>query len=92
MVYTGAHKSYWQNNGGSPNPAVFTPGFSQGWDDALIFLSAADGPSEMGFVSQWANRRKANFEAGGQRLGNAAWEWETGFAQGVKACRQACMG
>ena len=46
----------------------------------------------MGFVTQWARRRKVEYEQGGQQLGKAAWEWEHGFAQGVEACGRACLG
>jgi glucan 1,3-beta-glucosidase len=90
-MVTGAHTSYWQSHGGSPDPAVFAPGFAQGWDDALIFFSDPSGSSEMGFVSQWARRRKADYEAGGRKLGRAAWEWEHGFAEGVQACKTASL-
>ncbi|ORX33689.1 cytoplasm protein [Kockovaella imperatae] len=86
-----SHTSYWQANGGSPNPAVFAPGFSQGWDDALLFLGAQDGPSEMGFVSQWAGRRKQEYESQHEALGKAAWEWEHGFNQGVQAAKAVCL-
>lgn len=55
-----------------------------------MFLSAPGG-SELGFVSQWARRRKEEYEAGNQNLGKAAWEWETGFAKGVEMCKASCM-
>lgn len=45
----------------------------------------------MGFVSQWARRRKGEYEARGMKLGKAAWEWEHGFAQGVQACKMASL-
>ena len=83
--------SYWQSHGGSSDASVFSPGFSQGWDDALIFLADPAGPSEMGFVSQWARRRKGEYEAMGKKLGKSAWEWEHGFVQGVQACNSACL-
>ncbi|GFZ42614.1 hypothetical protein JCM24511_00331 [Saitozyma sp. JCM 24511] len=86
-----SHKSYWASHGGSPNPAVFAPGFSKGWDDALMFLTAPGGPHEMGFIHQWASRRMVEYEAGQGQLGKAAWEWEHGFAQGVKECGDACL-
>ena len=87
-----SHTSYWQANGGSPNPAVYAPGFSQGWDDALIFLGDTRGVSELGFTSKWIARRKVEFEAKGQVLGNAAWEWEHGFKQGVESCQRVALG
>ncbi|WVQ83628.1 hypothetical protein IAT38_005769 [Cryptococcus sp. DSM 104549] len=86
-----SHTNFWANNGGSPDPAVYAPGFSQGWDDALIFLSAQGMPSEMGFVHQWAARRRGEFESGGHKLGKAAWEWEHGFKQGVEAAARCCL-
>lgn len=87
---TDQHKGYWQSNGGSPDHTVFPPGFSQGWDDQLMFLSAPNGPSELGFVDQWAKKRKWEFEQQKQ-LGGAAWEWEEAFRQGVDACKGACL-
>jgi len=87
-----AHKSYWASHGGSPNPQVYGPGFSQGWDDALIFLGASDGPSELGFVSQWTRRRMSEYEASNEKLGKAAWEWEHGFQEGVLSCNLASLG
>ncbi|WVO13319.1 hypothetical protein L204_100933 [Cryptococcus depauperatus] len=86
-----SHTNYWAEHGGSPNPAVYAPGFSQGWDDALIFLSADTAPSEMGFIHQWASRRKTEFEASNHKLGHAAWEWEHGFRQGVEAATRCCL-
>jgi glucan 1,3-beta-glucosidase len=86
-----SHTQYWQNNGGSPNPAVFAPGYSQGWDDALLFLSARDGVSELGFIEEWARRRRSEYESKGDVLGKAAWEWEHGFKQGVVECQKACL-
>ncbi|OXB33360.1 cytoplasmic protein [Cryptococcus neoformans] len=86
-----SHADYWAANGGSPNPDMYAPGFSQGWDDALIFLSAQGSPSEMGFVHQWAVRRQAEFESQGHKLGHAAWEWEHGLKQGVEACVRCCL-
>lgn len=56
-----------------------------------MFLFAHDGPHELGFITHWARRRKAEYEAGGKSLGKAAWEWEHGFEQGVKACNAACL-
>ena len=86
----GEHKNYWANNGGSPDPEMYAPGFSQGWDDALIFLGDSRGVSEMGFVNQWASKRREEFERS-HPLGKAAWEWEHGFRQGVQACARTCL-
>ncbi|WWD16555.1 hypothetical protein CI109_100982 [Kwoniella shandongensis] len=89
-----AHTSYWQANGGSPDSTVYAPGFSQGWDDALIFLSAGHGnsTSELGFITQWAARRRVEYEShAGKKLGKAAWEWEHGFKQGVDAASRVCL-
>lgn len=91
LYHLESHADYWAANGGSPNPNMYAPGFSQGWDDALIFLSAQGSPSEMGFVHQWAVRRQAEFESQGHKLGRAAWEWEHGFKQGVEACARCCL-
>ena len=85
------HMAYWAANGGSPNPAVFAPGFAQGWDDAVLFLSHPAGVSELGFVYRWADRRKEEFERANHALGPAAWEWETGFKQGVEACQRVAL-
>jgi glucan 1,3-beta-glucosidase len=56
-----------------------------------MFLTAPGGPHEMGFIHQWASRRMAEYEASQGQLGKAAWEWEHGFAQGVKECGDACL-
>jgi glucan 1,3-beta-glucosidase len=90
-LISGEHTNYWKSHGGSPDPAVFAPGFSQGWDDQLMFLSAQGGPSELGFITQWATRRKAEYESGGKKLGKAEWEWLHGFKQGTEACKRACL-
>jgi hypothetical protein len=45
----------------------------------------------MGFISHWARRRKFEYEASQGELGKAAWEWEHGFEQGVKACGEASL-
>lgn len=87
----GAHTGYWAQNGGSPNPAVFAPGFAQGWDDAVVFLSYQGGTSEMGFVDRWADRRREDFERAHHQLGPAAWEWLEGFRQGVAACNRVAL-
>ncbi|WVW80085.1 hypothetical protein I302_102058 [Kwoniella bestiolae CBS 10118] len=86
-----AHTSYWSSHGGSPDPTVFAPGFSQGWDDSLLFLSHPSGPSKLGFTDQWMKKRKIEFESGAhKKLGKAAWEWEHGFRQGVEASLKVC--
>jgi hypothetical protein len=85
-----AHSQYWASHGGSPNPAAFGPGFSQGWDDALLFLTHTSGASVIGFMEQWLMRRRWEFEGANGQLGPGAWEWDTGFRQGVDACRGAC--
>lgn len=87
-----AHTSYWNANGGAPNPQVYSPGFSQGWDDAIIFLSHCSGVSELGFLARWCDRRKAEYEQSHGSLGAAAWEWEHGFREGVAACQRAALG
>lgn len=87
----GDHMGYWSSHGGSPDPSVFPPGFSQGWDDQLMFFSGPDGPSELGFVDQWSKKRKWEYENNGRSLGPAFWEWEQGFQQGVRACSAACL-
>lgn len=85
---TGDHTNYWKTHGGSPHPQIFASGFSQGFDDQLLFLSSA---SELGFVQQWAKRRMAEYESTGQKLGGADWEWEHGFKQGAEACKRVCL-
>lgn len=91
MLMADAHTGYWSQNGGSPNPAVYAPGFSQGWDDAVLFLSSQGGVSELGFVSRWADRRKEEYERSNQQLGPAAWEWEHGFKQGIEAANRVAL-
>jgi len=70
---------------------VYAPGFAQGWDDAIVFLSHAGGTSELGFITRWADRRKEEFERQHESLGPAAWEWESGFKQGVEACQRVAL-
>lgn len=57
-----------------------------------MFISSTigNGPSELGFVDQWAKKRKWEFEQN-KRLGAGAWEWEEAFRQGVDACKSACL-
>ncbi|WVF67132.1 hypothetical protein IAT40_001877 [Kwoniella sp. CBS 6097] len=88
-----AHRSYWASHGGSPDSSVFAPGFSKGWDDALLFLTHQSGTSELGFLAEWRDRRRTEFESarGGKKLGKAAWEWEHGFNQGVEACQKVAL-
>lgn len=90
-LITDSHSGYWAANGGSPNPGVFSPGFTQGWDDALLFLECSGGTSEMGFISRWADRRREDFERDHHPLGDAAWEWEHGFKQGVETCQRIAL-
>lgn len=45
----------------------------------------------MGFITRWADRRKEEFERQYHGLGAAAWEWESGFKQGVEACQRVAM-
>lgn len=72
---------------------MYGPGFSKGWDDALMFLQDKGGPQQLGYVYQWTIRRRAEYEkAKGAALGNTAWEWEDGFKQGVKVLEQTCLG
>ncbi|WWC60250.1 uncharacterized protein I303_102816 [Kwoniella dejecticola CBS 10117] len=86
-----AHTGYWASHGGSPDPTVFAPGFSQGWDDSLLFLSHPSGTSQIGFISQWMGKRRMEYEAhSGKKLGKATWEWEHGFKQGVEASLRVC--
>ncbi|WWC68684.1 uncharacterized protein I206_102618 [Kwoniella pini CBS 10737] len=86
-----SHTGYWSSHGGSPDPTVFAPGFSQGWDDSILFLSHPSGTSQIGFISQWMNRRKIEYEnQSGKKLGKATWEWEHGFKQGVEASLKVC--
>ncbi|WRT65648.1 uncharacterized protein IL334_002593 [Kwoniella shivajii] len=86
-----SHKSYWASNGGSPDPEVYAPGFSQGWDDSLLFLSHQSGTSQIGFVDQWIGKRRIEYESHtGRKLGKAAWEWEHGFKQGIESSLKIC--
>lgn len=57
----------------------------------MLFMSHAAGVSELGFVSRWADRRKEEFERVHHSLGPSAWEWETGFKQGVEACQNTAL-
>lgn len=88
-IYLASHRGYWASHGGSPNPAVFAPGFSQGWDDELLFRCHSAGTSTLGFIGQWRKKRRIEYESQHGSLGKATWEWEHGFAQGVEACRNA---
>lgn len=46
-----------------------------------MFLHS-EGQAELGFVRPWGRRRRDEFAQNGQ-LGDAAWQWDHGFAQGV---------
>lgn len=86
---TADHRGYWSSNGGSPNPDLFAPAYSQGWDDALLFRTHSAGASSIGFLDQWTRRRRAEYEAAHGGCGEAVWEWEHGFKQGVQGCQGA---
>jgi hypothetical protein len=79
---TAQHRDYWANNGGSPNPDSYFPGFEAGWNDTKEKLS--NGEEFPGDLKAHANDR-ANQT--GQPEGS--WEWEHGFIAGAEACRQA---
>lgn len=68
-----AHKDHWANNGGSPNPDSYFPGFEAGWNAAVQALS--DG------------QELPDAEAQGKN--DDEWEWKHGFKQGVKDAQQA---
>ncbi|KLT45307.1 cytoplasm protein [Cutaneotrichosporon oleaginosum] len=85
-----AHCGYWGSHGGNPNAHVFSAAFCRGWDDALMFLQS-EGQAELGFVGHWSRRRRDEFAQSGQ-LGDAAWQWDHGFAQGVQALTLQALG
>ena len=79
---TAAHKQYWEENGGSPHPETFFPGFEHGWNDTCAALSTGNEfPADL---DGWAKQRA-------QETGQPedAWEWEHGFKQGAAAAKQA---
>jgi hypothetical protein len=67
------HKDYWANNGGSPNPDSFFPGFEAGWHAAVEALSnGQDLP-----------------DAENQGKGEEEWEWKHGFKAGARDAQHA---
>ena len=46
----------------------------------------------IGFMHQWAIRRKMEFESRHGSLGppGQEWEWMEGFRQGARACEGVC--
>lgn len=47
--------------------------------------------SELGFVDHWMQRRREEFEGRYHPLGEARWEWEAGFRQGVERCKGVAL-
>jgi hypothetical protein len=78
------HRDYWANNGGSPNPDSFFPGFECGWNDAKDALSSGNDIPSDDELADWAKNR-----AGETGQPEDSWEWEHGFKQGAVACKEA---
>lgn len=53
-----------------------------------MFLSSP-GVDELGFVIQWARRRRGEYESQRRPLGDQAWQYEHGLKQGVDAASAA---
>lgn len=65
------HKAFWEQNGGSPRPEDYFPGFEAGWNAAAEALSGRnDIPGDDAGLEQWAKDR-----AGDHGMGEDAWEW-----------------
>ncbi|KAI9633505.1 uncharacterized protein MKK02DRAFT_38159 [Dioszegia hungarica] len=70
---TQGHKSYWEQNGGSPNPDSYFPGYEAGWNTAAGALEQGLGLPD----------------AEAQGKGDEEWEWKHGFKQGAKDVEKA---
>jgi hypothetical protein len=67
------HRSYWEANGGSPNPDSFFPGFEAGWKATCEALSNG--------------QQAPNSEDQGKS--DDEWEWKHGFKKGTQDAEQA---
>lgn len=56
-----------------------------------MFLHS-EGQAELGFVAPWSRRRRDEYAASGGQLGDASWQWDHGFAQGVQALGAQALG
>ncbi|KAH9848755.1 glycoside hydrolase, partial [Lenzites betulinus] len=85
----GEHSGYWQQFPGNYEHWRFAEGFTRGWDDAYLFASLAPSTrrgtyiEEIGFVGPWKKRRVSEHAA--EKGGSNLWEFEHGFAQGLRA-------
>lgn len=71
------HRDYWANNGGSPHPDIFFPGFESGWHAAIQKLSNGEGIPDAEQAARDAGKSEEE------------WEWTHGFKQGAAAAEQA---
>ncbi|KAI0760713.1 glycoside hydrolase [Fomes fomentarius] len=82
------HRSYWSQYPGQYDHQLFYDGFTQGWDDAVLFTSwrpggASQFAEELGFRGPWVKSRTNQHLAHTQRMAHA-WEFEHGLVQGYK--------
>lgn len=70
------HTSYWTQKGGNYEFWRFEDGFSQGWEDAFLFVSFPHGlaASELGFRGEWLSRRTAR-HARDRGASSCSWEF-----------------
>ncbi|KAG8905061.1 Glucan 1,3-beta-glucosidase 3 [Tulasnella sp. 403] len=70
------HTDYWTAKGGSYEFFRFEDGFSQGWEDAFLFITFPHGTSmsELGFRGEWLKRRNAR-HARDRGASNFTWQF-----------------
>jgi hypothetical protein len=94
---TAEHNTYWSERGGATDPTVYPPAFHTGYHAALAFYASIDVADPDELASESAHKESAKsrgvevFESDERELGEATWEWQTGFVQGWQACRDACL-
>jgi hypothetical protein len=67
------HRAYWAENGGSPHPDIYFPGFEAGWHAACDALEKGEGLPD----------------ANAQGKSEDEWEWVHGFKQGALDAQKA---
>ncbi|KAF5328070.1 hypothetical protein D9619_013609 [Psilocybe cf. subviscida] len=76
------HIAYWAKYPGKYDHVRFSSGYTQGWHDALSFMSidtrpnSGDSVNQIGFKAAWARKRTSDH-------GKSYWEYEAGFTQAV---------
>lgn len=73
------HRSYWSQYPAQYDHQLFYDGFTQGWDDAVLFTSWRPGGTsqfagELGFRGPWIKSRTNQHLAHTQRMAHA-WEF-----------------